>query len=149
MNRMLKAEKVFIKKESSKVDTPADDWDLVIEPKTSLLNLKLGEVWDYKDLILLFVKRDFSAQYKQTILGPLWHLIQPLLTTAMFLVIFTKIAKIPTDGIHPVLFYLSGLTIWNYFSACLNGTSNPFIANAGIFGKVYFPRLVIPLSIVV
>jgi lipopolysaccharide transport system permease protein len=96
----------------------------------------------------MFVKRDFVAQYKQTILGPLWHFIQPLFTTVVFLVVFTNIAKIPTDGVHPVLFYMSGITIWNYFSSCLNATSNTFVANAGIFGKVYFPRLVIPLSVV-
>ena len=97
----------------------------------------------------LFVRRDFVAQYKQTILGPLWHFIQPLLTTAIFLLVFRKIANIPTDGIQPVLFYMSGITIWNYFSACLTNTSNTFVANAGIFGKVYFPRLVIPLSVVI
>jgi len=96
----------------------------------------------------LFVKRDFVAQYKQTILGPLWHFIQPVFTTIMFLLVFGKIANIPTDGIQPVLFYMSGITIWNYFSSCLTGTSNTFVANAGIFGKVYFPRLVIPLSTV-
>lgn len=96
----------------------------------------------------LFVRRDFVAQYKQTILGPLWHLIQPALTTAMFLLVFGRIANIPTDGIEQVLFYMSGITLWNYFSACLTNTSNTFLANAGIFGKVYFPRLVIPLSVV-
>jgi len=96
----------------------------------------------------LFVRRDFVAQYKQTVLGPLWHLIQPALTTAMFLMVFGRIANIPTDGIEPVLFYMSGITLWNYFSACLTNTSNTFVANAGIFGKVYFPRLVIPLSVV-
>ena len=97
----------------------------------------------------LFVKRDFVAQYKQTILGPLWHIIQPIFTTVMFLVVFGKIANIPTDGIEPkLLFYMSGITIWNYFSACLTSTSGTFTANAGIFGKVYFPRLVIPLSTV-
>jgi lipopolysaccharide transport system permease protein len=94
----------------------------------------------------LFVKRDFIAQYKQTILGPLWHFIQPIFTTIVFLLVFGKIANIPTDGIPPVLFYMSGITMWNYFAACLNSTSNTFVANAGIFGKVYFPRLVIPLS---
>ena len=92
------------------------------------------------------MKRDFTAQYKQTILGPLWHFIQPLFTTVVFLVVFTNIAKISTDGVPPVLFYMSGITIWNYFSSCLNATSNTFVANAGIFGKVYFPRLVVPLS---
>ncbi|WP_439883037.1 ABC transporter permease [Pontibacter sp. MBLB2868] len=123
-----------------------DRWDQVIEPKSHFLDLKLKEVWSYRDLLVLFVKRDFKAQYKQTILGPLWHFIQPVFTTAIFLIVFSKIANIPTDGIPPVLFYLSGITIWNYFSSCLTGTSNTFVSNAGIFGKVYFPRLIIPLS---
>ncbi len=127
---------------------PSDHWDLVIQPKTSLFDLNLRDVWRYRDLMLLFVRRDFVAQYKQTILGPLWHLIQPALTTIMFLLVFGKIANIPTDGIPPVLFYMSGITIWNYFSACITNTSNTFVANAGIFGKVYFPRLVLPLSVV-
>ena len=119
---------------------------MIIQPKAHLLDLNLKEVWRYRDLLLLFVKRDFIAQYKQTILGPLWHLIQPIFTTVMFLLVFGKIANIPTDGVNPVLFYMAGITIWNYFSSCLNSTSNTFVANAGIFGKVYFPRLVIPLS---
>jgi len=114
-----------------------------------LFDLNLKEVWKYRDLLLLFVKRDFVAQYKQTILGPLWHFIQPIFTTLMFLVVFGKIANIPTDGVPSVLFYMSGITIWNYFSSCLTSTSNTFVANAGIFGKVYFPRLVIPLSTVI
>ena len=124
------------------------DWDMIIRPKANLFDLNLKEVWKYRDLLVLFVKRDFVAQYKQTILGPLWHLIQPVFTTIMFLLIFGKIANIPTDGVNPVLFYMSGITIWNYFSSCLTSTSNTFVANAGIFGKVYFPRLVIPLSTV-
>lgn len=123
-------------------------WDLEIKPKSSLFDLNLMEVWRYRDLMLLFVKRDFAAQFKQTILGPLWHLVQPVLTTIMFLLIFGKIANIPTDGIDPVLFYMSSITIWNYFSACFTNTANTFTANASIFGKVYFPRLVIPLSVV-
>lgn len=94
------------------------------------------------------MKRDFTAQYKQTVLGPLWHLIQPVFTALVFLLVFGRIANIPTDGIQPILFYMSGICIWNYFSACLTATSNTFVANAGIFGKVYFPRLVIPLSTV-
>ena len=126
-----------------------DNWDLIIQPKAHLLDLKLKEVWKYRDLLLLFVKRDFVAQYKQTILGPLWHFIQPVFTTIVFLLVFGKIANIPTDGIPPILFYMSGITMWNYFSSCLNSTSNTFVANAGIFGKVYFPRLIMPLSIVV
>jgi lipopolysaccharide transport system permease protein len=125
-----------------------EHWDLVIKPKNSLFDLNLKEIWRYRDLLLLFVKRDFVSQYKQTILGPVWNLIQPILTTLMFLLIFGKIANIKTDGIHPVLFYMSGITIWNYFSICLTSTSTTFITNAAIFGKVYFPRLVIPLSVV-
>jgi lipopolysaccharide transport system permease protein len=127
-------------------DTTQEDWTMIIRPKARLLDLNLKEVWRYRDLLLLFVKRDFIAQYKQTILGPLWHLIQPIFTTIMFLLVFGKIANIPTDSVNPVLFYMAGITIWNYFSSCLNSTSNTFVANAGIFGKVYFPRLVIPLS---
>lgn len=125
------------------------DWTEVIEPKTSLLHVGLKEVWRYRDLLFLFVRRDFVATYKQTILGPLWHFIQPVLTTIMFLILFGKIANIPTDGILAIPFYLSGITIWNYFVACLNGTSNTFVGNAGIFGKVYFPRLVIPFSVII
>jgi lipopolysaccharide transport system permease protein len=126
-----------------------DHWDLEIKPKASLFNLNLKEVWSYRDLMFLFVRRDFVAQYKQTILGPLWHIIQPILTTIMFLLVFGKIANIPTDGIEPILFYMSGITIWNYFATCLTATSNTFVANAHIFGKVFFPRLVLPLSIVI
>ena len=125
-----------------------EHWDQVIEPHGKLFDLNLKEVWRYRDLLWLFVKRDFTAQYKQTILGPLWHFIQPVFTTLMFLFIFGRIANIPTDGIAAVPFYMSGITIWNYFSACLTSTSSTFVANAGIFGKVYFPRLVIPLSTV-
>ncbi len=125
-----------------------EHWDEVIEPSGKLFDLRLKEVWRYRDLLLLFVKRDFAAQYKQTVLGPIWHLIQPLFTTIVFLFVFHSVAKISTDDIHPILFYMSGIAIWNYFSSCLNATSNTFVANAGIFGKVYFPRLVIPLSTV-
>jgi homopolymeric O-antigen transport system permease protein len=128
----------------------SEHWDLIIEPKPHLLQLNLKEVWHYRDLMWLFVRRDFVAQYKQTVLGPLWHIIQPLFTTIIFLFIFGRIANIPTDGIEPrILFYMSGITIWNYFSSCLTNTSNTFVANASIFGKVYFPRMVIPLSIVI
>jgi len=124
-------------------------WDLVIKPKNAWLDLRLSDLWSYRDLIILFIKRDFTAQYKQTVMGPLWHLIQPILTTAIFLLIFGKIANIPTDGIYPkVLFYLSGITIWNYFAACLANTSNTFVQNSAIYGKVYFPRLVIPISVI-
>ena len=125
-----------------------EGWDMILSPRSSLFDLHLREVWHYRDLIALFLKRDFAAQYKQTVLGPLWHMIQPLLTTVIFLLIFGKIANIPTDGIQPVLFYMSGITLWNYFSASLTNTSNTFVTNAPIFGKVYFPRLVIPISVV-
>lgn len=126
-----------------------ESWDLIIEPRSRLLELKLQEVWRYRDLMMLFVRRDFVAQFKQTILGPLWHLIQPILTTLMFLLIFGRIARISTDDIQPTLFYMSGITIWNYFAACLTSTSNTFVVNSAIFGKVYFPRLVLPLSIII
>src|SRR5688572_30820811 len=96
-----------------------EDWDLEIKPKAKLLDFNFSEVWRYRDLMFLFVKRDFIAQYKQTILGPLWHFIQPILTTIMFLMLFSRVARLPTDGIPPVLFYMSGITIWNYFSVCL------------------------------
>lgn len=123
-------------------------WDLVIRPRVGWLDLNLREVWRYRDLIGLFVKRDFIAQYKQTILGPIWHLIQPVMTTIVFIVVFTNIAGIPTDGAHPVVFYMAGLTLWTYFSGCLTATSSTFVSNAGIFGKVYFPRLVTPIAVV-
>lgn len=125
-----------------------EDWDLIIRPKSKLLDINLKELWKYRDLLLMFMKRDFAAQYKQTLLGPLWHFIQPLFTTLIFVVVFSKIAAISTEGIPPLLFYLSGITIWNYFSSCLISTSNTFVANSYIFGKVYFPRLVMPVSVV-
>lgn len=123
-----------------------DAWDLVIEPRSSILHLNLKEVWRYKYLLVMFIKRDLVSVYKQTVLGPLWFIIQPILTTVTFVVIFGNIAKISTDGLPQILFYLAGITIWNYFSETLTSTSNTFIANANIFGKVYFPRLVMPLS---
>jgi len=127
----------------------SDPWDLVIRPKTGWLDLHLADLWRYRDLTTLFVWRDFVAQYKQTILGPLWHLLQPLLTTLLFTVVFGKIAQISTDGIPPMLFYMAGVTAWTYFAECLNRTSTTFIQNASIFGKVYFPRLCVPLSVVI
>jgi lipopolysaccharide transport system permease protein len=131
---------------------PAPDpqgWDLIIQPKTSWLHLHLADLWRYRDLTMLFVWRDFVAQYKQTILGPLWHLIQPLLTTIMFTIIFGKMAKLSTDHLPPLLFYMAGVTCWSYFADCVNRTSMTFISNAAIFGKVYFPRLSVPVSIVI
>jgi len=126
-----------------------EEWDLIIRPQRSWWDLRLGELWRYRDLVRLFVWRDFVAYYKQTILGPLWYLIQPVLTTLVFTVIFGNIAKLSTDGLPPFLFYLAGNTIWSYFSGCLMSTSNTFTANAGIFGKVYFPRLSIPVSVTI
>jgi lipopolysaccharide transport system permease protein len=126
-----------------------EHWDLHIKPHTNWLDLHLADVWRYRDLLWMFVRRDFVAVYKQTILGPLWFFIQPLFTTLVFTIIFSGVAKIPTDGYPALLFYLAGTTPWNYFAACLNKTSNTFVANASIFGKVYFPRLVVPLSVVV
>lgn len=126
-----------------------DNWDLVITPRKKWYDLQLRDVWHYRDLIALFVRRDFVSRFKQTILGPLWLLIQPILTTLVFTVIFGQIARLPTDGLPQMLFYLSGTVLWNYFSNCLTGTSNTFLSNAGIFGKVYFPRLVTPISIVI
>jgi lipopolysaccharide transport system permease protein len=126
----------------------AEKWDLIIRPKTGWFDLHLSDLWRYRDLTLLFVWRDFITLYKQTILGPLWHLIQPLFTTALFTLIFGRVAKLSTDTLPPVLFYMAGVTCWNYFAECLNRTSVTFIQNAGIFGKVYFPRLSVPVSIV-
>jgi len=125
-----------------------EKWDLEIAPQRSLLDIPWKDIWRYRDLLMLFVRRDFVSQFKQTILGPTWFFIQPILTTIVFMVVFTGIAEIPTDGVPPVLFYLSGLVGWNYFADCLNKTSNTFIGNANIFGKVYFPRIVVPISIV-
>lgn len=119
-----------------------------INPKTSIFSLNLQEIFQYSDLLFLFVRRDFVSVYKQTVLGPLWFFIQPILSSIVFFVVFNKFGKIPTDGIPPFLFYLAGLTAWNYFSTCLITTSNIFVGNAAIFGKVYFPRLILPLSIV-
>ncbi|MBC7888289.1 MAG: ABC transporter permease [Ferruginibacter sp.] len=130
------------------VNSPGN-WTDIISPQTSIFDLKLKEVWRYRDLLFLFVKRDFVSTYKQTILGPIWFFIQPLLTTLTFVVIFGNIAKLSTDGLPMTLFYMAGITMWNYFSDCLNKTATVFKDNAGIFGKVYFPRLIMPLSIVV
>src|SRR5690554_766449 len=133
----------------SKSPQASNYWSLVIRPKTYWFDLHLYDLWRYRDLLMMFVRRDFVSLYKQTILGPLWFVVQPLLTTLMFIIVFDIVAEIPTDGIPPALFYLSGLVVWNYFSTCLTKTSNTFSANAEIFGKVYFPRLVVPLSNVI
>lgn len=126
-----------------------EHWTEVIAPSRNLLDLRLEEVWRYRDLLLLLVKRDFVATYKQTILGPIWFFLQPMLTTLTYMLIFGRIAGLNPEGVPMMLFYLSGITLWNYFAECLNRTSTVFKDNAQVFGKVYFPRLVMPLSIVV
>ena len=123
-----------------------NNWDLIIEPKSSLLSLNWKEIWSYRDLLSMFVKRDVITVYKQTILGPIWYVLQPILTTMIYMLVFGRIAKISTDGLPQVLFYLAGITIWNYFAESFNTTSKTFKENANIFGKVYFPRLIMPLS---
>lgn len=123
-------------------------WDLIIKSNSSWYDLRLKEILHYKDLLLLFVRRDFVSVYKQTILGPIWFFIQPIITTITFTIIFGNLAKISTDGLPQVLFYMCGITLWNYFSDTLIKTSDTFSANANVFGKVYFPRMIVPLSIV-
>ncbi len=125
------------------------EWTNVISSEHSLFKLNLKEVWDYRDLVYMFVKRDFVSSFKQTILGPLWFFINPIFTTVVYLIVFGNIANLSTDGAPKILFYLAGVTLWNYFSSSLGGTSNVFVGNAGIFGKVYFPRLVMPITIVI
>ena len=125
------------------------EWTNVISSDHSLFKLNLKEVWDYRDLVFMFVKRDFVSSFKQTILGPLWFFINPIFTTVVYLIVFGNIANLSTDGAPKILFYLAGVTLWNYFSSSLGGTSNVFVGNAGIFGKVYFPRLVMPITIVI
>jgi lipopolysaccharide transport system permease protein len=131
------------------VNNEEENWTLVINRKSnkSILQI-LKSIFSYKDLLFLFVKRDFIAQYKQTLLGPLWFFIQPVLTTITFSVIFGNLAKISTDGIPNILFYMTGITFWNYFADCVNKTSNTFTLNQGLFGKVYFPRLIVPISVI-
>ena len=124
-------------------------WTTIIEPKRKLLDLRLDELWQYKDLIFLFVKRDFVTKYKQTVLGPIWFIVQPLLTTLMQTLVFGNIAGLPTDGLPQFLFYMAGNVPWLYFSTCLTTTSNTFVLNSSVFGKVYFPRLVSPIATVI
>jgi len=126
-----------------------EEWTEVIEPRTSLLDLRLGDVWRYRDLVMMFVRRDFISTYKQTILGPIWFIIQPILTTITFVIIFGRVANLSTDGLPMIVFYLAGITVWNYFAQTFSATSAVFISSAGIFSKVYFPRLTMPLSIVI
>ncbi|WP_375379466.1 ABC transporter permease [Hymenobacter volaticus] len=136
--------------ESFPIASPVEnrEWTEIIEPQTNLLDLRLGEVWRYRDLVMLFVRRDFVSTYKQTVLGPIWFFIQPLLTTLTYVIIFGNVAKLSTDGLPQLLFYMTGITVWNYFSTTLTSVSTVFTTNAAIFGKVYFPRLTMPLSIV-
>ncbi|MCR9200693.1 MAG: ABC transporter permease [Planctomycetaceae bacterium] len=127
----------------------AGDWDLVIEPRRHLLDVNIREIWNYRDLLLMFVKRDIITVYKQTILGPIWFVVQPIMTTIVYLFVFGRVAKVSTDGMPQILFYMSGIIMWNYFADCFNKTSGTFRSNAEIFGKVYFPRLIVPLSQVI
>ena len=129
--------------------TKLNKWDLIIKSKSNIFEFNYREIYQYRDLIFLFVKRDFVTFYKQTILGPLWYIIQPLVNTLIFTVIFGNLAKISTEGVPPFLFYFAGNVIWGYFAVCLNTTSNTFIANKDIFNKVYFPRIVVPISNVI
>lgn len=124
-------------------------WDKVIRPRRGLLDIHPGDLWKYRDLIALLVRRDFVAIYKQTVLGPLWFILQPLVSTVVFTVVFGRIAKISTGDMPHTLFYMSGIVAWNYFSSCLTRTSDTFVANASIFGKVYFPRLAVPIAAVI
>jgi lipopolysaccharide transport system permease protein len=126
-----------------------ENWELIIKPTRGLFDLRLSQVWKYKDLLWLFVRRDFVSFYKQTVLGPIWFFIQPIFTTFIYVFIFGNLARIPTDGIPQSVFYLSGTIAWTYFSDCLIKTSNVFRENSSIFGKVYFPRLIMPISIVI
>jgi lipopolysaccharide transport system permease protein len=135
--------------ESEIEPTDPEKWDMIIGPQRNLFDLRLRELWHSRDLIMLFVRRDFVSVYKQTILGPLWYLIQPLLTTIVFTVVFGSIAKLPTDGLPPFLFYMSGTLIFAYFASSLTKTSETFVNNANLFGKVYFSRLTVPVSILI
>lgn len=126
-----------------------ESWDLVIDSKKTFLNVGLEKIFSNKDLLFLFVKRDFATLYKQTILGPLWFFIQPFLTTIIFTVVFGNIAKISTDGIPQILFYMTGVVFWNFFTDCFIKTSDTFLINQNLFGKVYFPRLIIPISVII
>lgn len=126
-----------------------EEWSTIITPKTKWYKLNIKEIWDYRDLISIFVKRDIISIYKQTILGPVWFLLGPLFTVFTYTFLFSEVAHLSTDGLPGPLFYLGGTTLWNYFQSCFNGASTTFSANAGIFGKVYFPRLVTPISLMI
>jgi homopolymeric O-antigen transport system permease protein len=134
---------------SQEMTTSQNDWDLVIRPQRPWWDLRLGEVWRYRDLIGLWVRREFVAFYKQTVLGPIWHIIPAIVSSIVYTIIFTGVAKISTDGVPPYLFYMAGTTIWIFFSGCITSTSSTFAANAGIFGKIYFPRMCMPIASVI
>lgn len=134
---------------SPSASSTREDWDLVIHSKPAWFQLHLRDIWRYRDLLRMFVWRDFVAVYKQTILGPVWFFIQPLLTTATFTVIFSGVARLPTDGLPPLLFYFASTTPWNYFATAVTKTSTTFVTNSNLFGKIYFPRLVSPLSVII
>lgn len=131
------------------IENKEENWDLIIQPRHKWYQVDIGAIWRYRDLLMLLVRRDFVAVYKQTILGPIWFFIQPLLTSLTFTFIFGGIAKLSTDGNPSILFYMAGITLWTYFADCLNKTSSTFVSNAGVFGKVYFPRLITPLSVLI
>lgn len=133
-------------KKEIQTEIQEQDWTTVIKPKNNLFEVDFKEIWRYRDLVSLFIKRNIIVQYKQTILGPAWYVVQPALTVIMYMIVFGGIAGIPTDGVPRPLFYLAGTCMWQYFADCLNKTSNTFVSNAGIFGKVYFPRMVVPIS---
>jgi lipopolysaccharide transport system permease protein len=126
-----------------------EEWDIEIQPKSGLFEINFKDLWHYRDLLFLLVKRDYVSSFKQTILGPIWFFVQPIMTTLVFIIVFGQIAKLGTDGMPQAAFYMSGVIMWNYFAACLNATSTTFVTNASIFGKVYFPRLIMPLSVVI
>lgn len=126
-----------------------EEWDLIIKPQNKWYQIDLASIWKYRDLLLLLVRRDFVSIYKQTVLGPVWFFLQPIITAITFSFIFGRLANISTDGKPALVFYMAGITLWSYFSDCLTKTSNTFVNNAGVFGKVYFPRLVVPLSILI
>jgi lipopolysaccharide transport system permease protein len=132
-----------------KYSTDTEPWDLEIEPISGIFDINWRELWQYRDLIALFVRRDIVSTYKQTVLGPIWFFVQPILTTLTYVVIFGNVAGISTGGVPKILFYLAGITLWNYFQECLMKTSNTFVSNQSLFGKVYFPRLAAPISIVI
>jgi lipopolysaccharide transport system permease protein len=135
--------------EATQAPAPRQSWTRVITPSRGLFSVPFREIWAYRDLLFLLVRRDFVAMYTQTILGPLWFVIQPILTTLVFTVVFGNIARISTDGLPQMIFYLAGITLWTYFSDSLTKVAETFTANANIFGKVYFPRMIVPLSIVI